>query len=207
MICRLFEYYNLLGLSPKNNLTGFLGYSSRYMRHFQGGRGSVQLGFVHGMVRVMLAQGWLRAASGPFLGNNLFPLKVGLRWVFVNGLKCEMGPKVGQKWVFGCKSGSKCVKTTFAPTLNQFRHIHENPLFTQFKGGRKRFPKRALRQPRPSIRFERFRFSVPTGPLGKVSPPSGPEETSCCRGTKIAARQSLTTHTPLIKRVTFHPLN
>ena len=39
---------------------------------------------------------WVRAVSGPFLENNLFPLKVGLRWVLVNGLKWV------QKWV---KSG------------------------------------------------------------------------------------------------------
>ena len=48
----------------------------------------------------------------------------------------EMGPKVGHKWVFGCKSGSKWVKTHFCthfkPILADF---HENPLFTQFKGG------------------------------------------------------------------------
>ena len=50
------------------------------------------------------------------------------------GQWAEMGPKVGQKWVFGCKSGSKCVKTHLSPTLNPFRQIHENPLFTQFKG-------------------------------------------------------------------------
>ena len=31
--------------------------------------------------------------------DRAFPLKVGLRWVFVNGLKWV------QKWVFGCKSG------------------------------------------------------------------------------------------------------
>ena len=30
---------------------------------------------------------WVRAASGPFLENNLFPLKEGLRWVFANDLK------------------------------------------------------------------------------------------------------------------------
>ena len=68
----------------------------------------------------------------------------------------EMGPKVGQKWVFGCilgaKVGQNASKPTFAPTLNPFRHIHENPLFTQFKGGRDCFPKRALRQSRPSIK-------------------------------------------------------
>ena len=42
---------------------------------------------------------WTYAGSGlpqgPFLENNLFALKVGLRWVFVNGLK----------WVQKFKSG------------------------------------------------------------------------------------------------------
>ena len=43
--------------------------------------------------------------QGLFLGNNLFPLH------FKSGFKmgfCQwagMGPKVSQKWVFGCKSG------------------------------------------------------------------------------------------------------
>ena len=37
--------------------------------------------------------------QGPFSENNLFALKVGLRWVFVNGLKWV------QKWVFGYKNG------------------------------------------------------------------------------------------------------
>ena len=37
--------------------------------------------------------------QGPFLENNLFALKVGLRWGFVNGLKWV------QKWVFGYKHG------------------------------------------------------------------------------------------------------
>ena len=91
----------------------------------------------------MLGQGCLRAL---LLGNNFFPLKVGL-WD-------EMGPKVGQMWVFGCKVGQNASKPTFAPTLIPFRAIHENPLLTQFKGARNCFPKRALRQSRPSIRHE-----------------------------------------------------
>ena len=78
--------------------------------------------------------------QGPFLGNYLFPLKVGLRWVFVNGLKWV------QKWVtsgfLGAKVGQNASKPTFAPTLNPFRDIHENPLFTQFKGGGNCFPKK-----------------------------------------------------------------
>ena len=52
--------------------------------------------------------------QGPFLGNNLFALKVGLRWVFVTGLKWI------QKWVksgfLGAKVGQNVSKPTFAPT-------------------------------------------------------------------------------------------
>ena len=96
---------------------------------------------------------------GPFLGNNLFPLKLGKKWVFMNGLKWV------QKWVksgfLGAKVGQNSSKPTFAPTLNQFRLIHENPLFTQFKGGGNCFPKKVLRQSRPSITLSRdFRASV-----------------------------------------------
>ena len=65
-----------------------------------------------------------------------------------------MGPKVGQKWVFGCKSGLKCVKTHFCTHLNPFRDIHENPLLTQFKGGGNCCLKTALTQSRPSINLE-----------------------------------------------------
>ena len=71
--------------------------------------------------------------QGLFLGNYSFPLKVGLRWVFVNGLEWV------QKWVesgfLGAKVGKNGSKPTFAPTLNPFRDFHENPLFTHFKGG------------------------------------------------------------------------
>ena len=46
---------------------------------------------------------------------QLFPLKVGLRWVFVNGLKWVqngfLGAKVGENWV----------KTHLSPTLSPFR--------------------------------------------------------------------------------------
>ena len=83
-----------------------------------------------------------------YRGNNLFPLKVGLRWVSVNGLEWV------QKWVksgfLGAKVGKKGPKPTFAPTLNPFRDFHENPLFTHFKGGGNCFLKTALRQSRPS---------------------------------------------------------
>ena len=96
--------------------------------------------------------------QGPFSENNLFPLKVGFRWVLVNGLKWV------QKWVksgfWGAKVGQNAPKPTFSPTLNPFRQIHENPLFTQFKGGGNCFPKRALRQSRPSITHA---FSLKSG--------------------------------------------
>ena len=47
--------------------------------------------------------------QGPFLENNLFPLKVGFRWVFVNGLNWV------QKWFLGAKVGQEWVKTHFKP--------------------------------------------------------------------------------------------
>ena len=80
--------------------------------------------------------------QGPFLANNLFPLKSGFKMGFCQCLKWVQ--KWVKNWVFGCKSGSNVSKPTFAPTLNPFWHIHENPLFTQFKGGGNCFPKRAL---------------------------------------------------------------
>ena len=93
----------------------------------------------------MLGQG----CPGLFLENNSFPLKVGLKWVLVNGLKCV------QKWVESgvlgakvCENGSK---PTSLPTLDTFRDIDENPFLSQFKGGGNCFPERALRQPWPSI--------------------------------------------------------
>ena len=59
---------------------------------------------------------WVRAASGPFLENNLLPLKVGLRWGFVNGLKWV------QNWVKNeflgakvCEMGQTHSSTTFDP--------------------------------------------------------------------------------------------
>ena len=64
----------------------------------------------------------------------------------------EMGPEVDKKWVFGCNCGSKCAKTHFLPTLNPLRDIDKNPFQTQLGGGN-RFPKRALKQSRPSIRI------------------------------------------------------
>ena len=95
------------------------------------------------------ASDWLMLCQGcprPLLGKNLFPLKVGLRWVFVNGLKWV------QKWVksgfLGAKVGQNASKPTFAPTLNPFRRIHENPLVTQFKGGWALFSKKG-----PEARF------------------------------------------------------
>ena len=59
----------------------------------------------------MLGQGCLRAL---FLENYFLALKVGLRWVFVNGLKWV------QRWVksgfLGAKVGQNASKPTFPPT-------------------------------------------------------------------------------------------
>ena len=87
---------------------------------------------------------WVRAASGPFLEKKLFPLKVGLRWVFVNGLEWF---KVDKEWVVGAKVGDNGSKPTSLSTLDPFwdsDKIHFNPVS---KGGGNIFPKKALRQP------------------------------------------------------------
>ena len=82
---------------------------------------------------------------------------------FVNGLKWVQ--KCVKSGFLGAKVGQNAPKPIFAPTLNPFWHTHENPLFTQFKGGGNCFPKRALRQSRPSIsriRFRGARFQTPS---------------------------------------------
>ena len=73
----------------------------------------------------LLLYAGLGLPQGPFSENSPFPLKVGLRWAFVNGLKWV------QKWVLGAKMGEKWV---FSPSLDPFRDFHKNPLFSQFKG-------------------------------------------------------------------------
>ena len=70
-----------------------------------------------------------------------------------------------QKWVFGCKSGST---PTFHPTLNPFWDFCENPLFTQFRGGRNCFLKRALKQSRPSIKQPLFAIHQVFGTVKNV---------------------------------------
>ena len=58
---------------------------------------------------------WVRAASGPFLENYLFlPLKVGFKWVFVNG---RNGSKSG---ILGAKVGQKPTSQKISPTLTHF---------------------------------------------------------------------------------------
>ena len=56
---------------------------------------------------LMLSQGCFRALFWRTIYFHLSVFKMGF------GQWAEMGPKVGQKWVFGCKSGSKCAKTLF----------------------------------------------------------------------------------------------
>ena len=117
---------------------------------------------------------WVRAASGPFMGEHCqfaFPVRVGLRWGFVNILKWV------QEWVktgfWGAKKWVNTSEPTFLPTLNPFGNIDKNPFLTQFKGGGNCLPKWALRQSGPSISlcsriFRSLWF------LGKWSSPQGP---------------------------------
>ena len=64
----------------------------------------------------------VRAASGPFLENHSFPLKVGLRWVSVNILKwVQKGVRsgfLGAKWVKRCQ---KPHFTHFTPFWGHWR--------------------------------------------------------------------------------------
>ena len=79
-----------------------------------------------------------------------------------------MGPKVGQKWVLGCKSGSR-FKTHFSTHLKPISAYSRNPLFTQFKGGGNSFPKKPLRQSRtPKVLG---RVPARNGVLGEVFAP------------------------------------
>ena len=65
---------------------------------------------------------WVRAASGPFLENDLFALKVGLRWVFVNELEWV------QKWVksgfLGAKVGQNRQNPLLHPLKTHFTKTH-----------------------------------------------------------------------------------
>ena len=74
---------------------------------------------------------WVRVASGPFFGeNNLFPLQVGLRWVFVNLLKWV------QKWVKSGLLGAKVGENGSKPTF-QSRFLGsgcDEALFSEKKG-------------------------------------------------------------------------
>ena len=106
---------------------------------------------------LMLGQCCLRA----LLGEQFNFTQSGFKMGFCPYL--EMRPKVGKKGGFGCKSGSNGSKPTLLPTWNPFWDIGknplfaqflghwQNPLFAQFQGARNCFPKRALKQSRPSI--------------------------------------------------------
>ena len=87
---------------------------------------------------------WVRAASGPFSGEQFIRTSRGFLSMGWNGSKSGfLGTKVGEKWV----------ETHFSPTSTPFRDFRENPLFSQFKGGGNCFLKRALKQSRPIIRL------------------------------------------------------
>ena len=47
----------------------------------------------------------------------------------------EMGLKVGQKWVFGCKGGLKCVKTHFFSHFKPISAYSRKPTFLPVQGG------------------------------------------------------------------------
>ena len=65
------------------------------------------------------------------------------------------GSKSGSKMGFWVPKWVKMRQNPlFHPLKNPLQDIHENPLFTQFKGGGSSFPKRPLRQSRPSITLE-----------------------------------------------------
>ena len=69
------------------------------------------------------------------------------------GRWAEMGPKVDQKWVFGCKVGQMGQNPLFHPLETHVGRFTKTHFLPSFKGGGNCFPKRALRQSRPSITF------------------------------------------------------
>ena len=118
----------VLGLSAKRPETS----RALSLKHFLG-------------ILIMLGQGCLSALSWRAI---YFCLK----WVEDGFL--SMGWHGSKKWVLGCKNVPKVsAQAHFSPTLNPFRDCRENALFSQDKGGGNSFPKRALRQSRPSITF------------------------------------------------------
>ena len=84
---------------------------------------------------------WVRAASGPFFGELFICTESGFKMGFCQW--AGMGQKVGQKWVFGCKSGVKRGQNPLLhPLLNPFRDFHENPLLPSLRGVEIVFQKR-----------------------------------------------------------------
>ena len=77
----------------------------------------------------MLGQGCLRA----FFGELFICTESGLKMGFCQW--AEMGPKVGRKWVLGCKSGSKRVKTHFSTHLKPISGYPRKPTFYPVEGG------------------------------------------------------------------------
>ena len=78
---------------------------------------------------VMLGQGCVRA----LLGEQFISTSSGFRMG-----SCQWagtGPKVGQKWVFGCKSGSKWVRTHFCTHLKPISGFSRKPTFYPVEGG------------------------------------------------------------------------
>ena len=94
--------------------------------------------------------------QGPSWENNLFPLKVGLRWFFLFFQWAEMGPKEGvsgvQIWV---KSGSK---PTFSPTLTHFGISAKTHCLASLRGVESVFSKKG---PEAVPTQHNFRNSIP----------------------------------------------
>ena len=79
---------------------------------------------------------------------------MGLRWVFVNGLKRV------QKLVLGRNNGSKVGRNPLFTHFKPISDFRENLPFSQFKGDGNCFLKGALRQSRPNIRLPPFSKSL-----------------------------------------------
>ena len=91
----------------------------------------------------MLGQGCIRALFGELFICTSSGFKMGF------GQWAEMGPKVGQKWVFGCKSGSKRQNPLFHPLKTHFGIFTKTYFLPSLRGVEVVF-QRPLRQSRPS---------------------------------------------------------
>ena len=106
-------------------LTPDYNYISELQEEFKSQKLHLQLHFNLPGIELVLC--WVRAASGPFFGEQFISTKSGFKIAFCQW--AEMGSEVGQKWVFGCKSGSKCVKTHFCTHFKPILAYSRKPTF------------------------------------------------------------------------------